>query len=88
MYRSLVLLIACAKIIAEDLSITISSGAFFNEVKEVIAYDKSIPLIYTQKIITEEQNFSENLLEIEKYCENKKQATVTHYNNLQNYSKH
>jgi len=72
MYQILVLLITCAKIIAEDLSITISSGAFFNEVKEVIVYEKSIALIYTQRIITEEPNFSENLLEIGKYCENKK----------------
>ncbi|XP_025406713.1 uncharacterized protein LOC112680741, partial [Sipha flava] len=47
----------------EPLSITVSSGAFFNEIKEAITYDKSIPLIYTQKTITEESNFSNNLLE-------------------------
>lgn len=55
----------------EPLSITVSSGAFFNEIKEAITYDKSIPLIYTQKTITEESNFSNNLLEVEKYCKNK-----------------
>lgn len=55
----------------EPLSITISSGAFFNEIKEAITYDKSITLIYTQKIISKEPNFSNDLLEVEQYCKNK-----------------
>lgn len=55
----------------ETIGITISSGAFFNEISEAIMYDKSIPLIYTQKVIIEENSFSENLMEVEKYCKNK-----------------
>ena len=68
----IVLLIGSSIAAEEKLSITISSGAFFNEIPEVMVYEKSIPLIYTQKIITEEQHFVENLIEIENYCENEK----------------
>jgi hypothetical protein len=34
----------------EDMAITVSPGAFFEEIQETIMYDKSIPLIYTQEI--------------------------------------
>jgi len=67
----MILIIANA-IAEEKISITISSGAFFNEVPEVIEYEKSIPLIYTQKTIIEEKNNVDNLIEVENYCENKK----------------
>lgn len=76
----------CAGITGEEkLSITISSGAFFNKVTEVIMYEKSILFIYTQKTISEEHNFMGDMLEIEKYCENKKTSYYTHYNNCQSY---
>lgn len=58
--------------IGEDTKITISPGAFFNEVKETIMYDKSIPLIYTQNILKDKiDNFGESMA-IENYCKNKK----------------
>lgn len=48
MYQFMILLLTCGRIMAEEkLNITVSSGAFFNEVPEVIEYEKSIPLIYT-----------------------------------------
>ncbi|KAE9521879.1 hypothetical protein AGLY_017686, partial [Aphis glycines] len=68
------ILIIASAIAEEKISITISSGAFFNEVPEVIVYEKSIPLIYTQKTIIEEENNVEYLLEVENYCENKKNS--------------
>lgn len=68
------ILIIASAIAEEKISITISSGAFFNEVPEVIVYEKSIPLIYTQKTIIEEENNVDNLLEVENYCEKKKNS--------------
>lgn len=68
------ILIIASAIAEEEISITISSGAFFNEVPEVIVYEKSIPLIYTQKTIIEEENNVDNLLEVENYCEKKKNS--------------
>jgi len=66
------ILIIASAIAEEKMSITVSSGAFFNEVPEVIVYEKRIPFIYPQKIIIEEKNYVDNLLEVENYCENKK----------------
>ncbi|CAI6375345.1 unnamed protein product [Macrosiphum euphorbiae] len=55
----------------EDTKITVSPGAFFNEIKETIMYDKSIPLIYTQDTVNDNiKNFGDTW-EIEKYCKNK-----------------
>lgn len=65
-------LIWCNSEKGEDIVVTISSGAFFNDIPEAIIYDTSLPIIYTQNNektdITEEgiQN-----LEVKKYCENK-----------------
>ena len=44
----------------EDTKITVSPGAFFNEIKETIMYDKSIPLIYTQDPVNDNiKNFGD-----------------------------
>jgi len=75
----------------EETKITISPGAFFNEIKETIMYDKSIPLIHTQNTLKENRNHFEETWEIEKYCKNKKnnnnycniiQQTITLLRNL------
>ena len=55
----------------DDTKITVSPGAFFNEVNEAILYDKSIPLIYTQTILKDEMDIFEKKWEIENYCKNK-----------------
>ncbi|KAE9524471.1 hypothetical protein AGLY_015192 [Aphis glycines] len=44
----------------EDIAIIVSPGAFFDEVPEAILYDKSIPLIYTQKL---QDNYPDDNLE-------------------------
>ncbi|CAI6353626.1 unnamed protein product [Macrosiphum euphorbiae] len=55
----------------EDMDITVSSGAFFEEVQEAIMYDKSIPLIYTQEIGNNGEEIMDNGWNIEKYCSGK-----------------
>lgn len=55
----------------EDTKIMVSPGAFFNEIKETIMYDKSIPLIYTQDTIKDDINNFGETWEIEKYCKTK-----------------
>jgi len=60
---------------AEDVTVTVSPGAFFNEVPEVMLYDKSIPLIYTQEL--QDDDLDENLENLQNnggikdYCKNK-----------------
>ncbi|KAE9533681.1 hypothetical protein AGLY_009030 [Aphis glycines] len=44
----------------EDIAIIVSPGAFFDEVPEAILYNKSIPLIYTQKL---QDNYPDDNLE-------------------------
>lgn len=51
----------------EVMDITVSSGAFFDEVPDAVMYDKSIPLIYTQEIKNDEGTIY-NVWQIEKYC--------------------
>ncbi|KAL4096415.1 hypothetical protein QTP88_021377 [Uroleucon formosanum] len=52
------------------MDITVSSGAFFDEVQDAVMYDKSIPLIYTQEIDNDEET-NNDVWQIEKYCVNK-----------------
>lgn len=52
------------------MDITVSSGAFFDEVQDAIMQDKSIPLIYTQKIENNEET-NNDVWQIGKYYENK-----------------
>lgn len=54
----------------EDITISISSGAYFNEIPEAIMYDKSIPIIYTQEVELIKEHTDE--WEIQKYCSKKK----------------
>lgn len=71
LFRLLLLTSIIKIIIGEEAEITISPGGFFNEVKETIIYDKSIPLIYTQNILKDKiDNFGESMA-IENYCKNK-----------------
>uniref|UniRef100_A0A2S2N8T4 Envelope fusion protein n=1 Tax=Schizaphis graminum TaxID=13262 RepID=A0A2S2N8T4_SCHGA len=55
----------------EDMAITVSPGAFFEEIQETIMYDKSIPLIYTQEIQDNNSNNINYSWGVEKYCTNK-----------------
>jgi len=59
----------------EDVAVIISRGAFFDEVPEVILYDKSIPLIYTQEFQDDDPDDNleniKNNWRFENYCENK-----------------
>ncbi|KAE9544073.1 hypothetical protein AGLY_001762, partial [Aphis glycines] len=51
----------------EDTNITVSLGAYFNEIKETIMYDKSIPLQYTQSTVIENIKSFGETLEIENF---------------------
>lgn len=55
----------------EKFTITVSSGAFFEEVHEAIMYEKSIPLIYTQDINNDYYENLEQTWNIQKYCDKK-----------------
>lgn len=55
----------------EDIAITISAGAFFQNVPEAIMYDKSIPLVYTQEIDNNGLTKLKYSWGIQKYCRDK-----------------
>ncbi|XP_050544216.1 uncharacterized protein LOC126907157 [Daktulosphaira vitifoliae] len=76
------LLITCQNIFMERIKVSVSSGAFFNEIQEAMMYDKSIPLTYTQIILEKEKTNVGESLAVEGYCKNKD----TNYCNIINQS--